>query len=90
MGFGTKRARRMRHKRAMALTASAFLSGMRIEKHRTSAHSWDGPGPICFSADIDGVLVYRISLAALARVFLLITEEQRQEHIKKYEKGEAA
>ena len=70
MAYGPKRIRRQRHGKAMNLIANAMLAGMRYEKHATKSHTWQGESHTVYSCTIEGILIYRCSLAALARIWM--------------------
>lgn len=70
MSYGPKRHVKRRASKALNLIARAALAGMKTEKHTTVSRRWAGPGHAVYSATIDGVVVYRASRAALARIYL--------------------
>lgn len=70
MGYGPRRVCRARHNNAMNLIAKAALSGLTIEKHESVSRKWKGASHTIYSAEIDGVKIYRASRAALARIYL--------------------
>lgn len=70
MAYGPKRVKRARHNHAMQLVANAFLAGMKVEKHKTISRKWKGESHNAYSTTIDGVVIYRTSLASLARVYM--------------------
>jgi hypothetical protein len=70
MGYGPRRVCRARHNNAINLVAKAALAGMKIEKHTSVSRRWKGPSHTIWSTTIDGVVIYRASIAALARIYL--------------------
>jgi hypothetical protein len=68
--FGPRRMGRARRSQAVQLVARACLAGMKLEKHQSVSRRWKGPSHTVWSTTIDGVTIYRISRAALARIYL--------------------
>lgn len=67
---GPKRVKRRRHAKAISLIANAALAGMKLERHQSVSRRWNGEGPTIWSTKIDGVVIYRASRAALARIYM--------------------
>lgn len=70
MGYFPKRVKRKLHHKNMVACANAALAGMKLEKHKSVSRRWAGPSHTIWSTTIDGVVIYRVSRAALARIFL--------------------
>lgn len=70
MGYGPRRVKRARGHKAMVMVAQAGLAGMRAEKHDSVSRRWAGASHTIWSTTIDGVRIYRASMASLARVYL--------------------
>jgi hypothetical protein len=74
MSYGPKHHVRRRASNALNLVARAALAGMKLEKHESVSRRWKGPSHTIWSTTIDGVVIYRCSKAALARIFLELKE----------------
>lgn len=70
MSFGPKRHVKRRAANALNLVAKAGLAGMKLEKHKSVSRRWAGDSHTIWSTTIDGVVIYRASKAALARIYL--------------------
>lgn len=70
MSYGPKRHVRRRAAHALNLVAQAALAGMKLEKHQSVSRRWAGASHTVWSTTIDGVVIYRASRAALARIYL--------------------
>lgn len=70
MGFTTKHIKRRRHHHNLYMLANAALAGMKLEKHKSISRRWEGASHTIWSTTIDGVVIYRASRAALARIYM--------------------
>lgn len=70
MGYGPRRVKRARAQKALRLVAQAGLAGMKMERHNSVSRRWAGSSHTIWSTTIDGVRIYRASMASLARVYL--------------------
>lgn len=82
MSYGPKKHVRKRAAHALALVAQAALAGMKTETHKTVSRRWgngehknkradqNSDSHTVYSTTIDGVVIYRASRAALARIYL--------------------
>lgn len=75
MAYGPNRVRRMRNTKALSLIANAALAGMKLEKHKSVSRRWAGPSHTIWSTTIDGVVIYRASRAALARIYMELLQQ---------------
>jgi hypothetical protein len=71
-GHFPKRTKRKLRSKNLCMIANAMLAGMRVEKHETLSRKWAGPSHTAYSCTIEGVVIYRMSVAALARVYLAL------------------
>jgi hypothetical protein len=70
MSYGPKKYAARRAAAARRIVTAALLAGMEVEKHRTVSRYWKGEAHNVYSTTIDGVQIYRLSKASLARVYL--------------------